>query len=268
MRKSGSRATIHGLHEAGGVRFLAMELVAGEDLAARIARGPLAVDAALGLARQIANALAAAHANGVVHRDLKPANIRVTTRDEVKVLDFGLAKALEPPTTNAEATAAPTSTSPGTAAGLILGTAAYMSPEQARGQAADRRADVWGFGCVLYEMLTGRQPFRGATISDTLAAVLRAEPDWAALPSETPASIRRLLDRCLEKDPERRLHDITDARLEIDDAGREPFERSYAAGPRPSRLPWVLFGAATLAALATGDLLLVPTEAVDPVSRR
>jgi len=244
-------ATIHGLHEAGGVRFLAMELVPGEDLAARLARGPLAVDVALGFARQTANALAAAHANGVIHRDLKPANIRITPRGEVKVLDFGLAKALEPlATKGSEPSGAPTVTSAETAAGLILGTAAYMSPEQARGQAADQRADVWAFGCVLYEMLTGRQPFSGATISDLLAAVLRAEPDWAALPPETPPSIRRLLRRCLEKDPERRLHDIADARIEIDDAGREPLEVSHAAGPRPSRVPWGLFGAATLVALA------------------
>jgi hypothetical protein len=245
-------ATIHGLHEAGGMRFLAMELVPGEDLAERLARGPLAVDGALGLARQIANALAAAHANGVIHRDLKPANIRITPRGEVKVLDFGLAKALEPsPTPGSAPSRSPTVTSAETAAGLILGTAAYMSPEQARGQAADQRADVWAFGCVLYEMLTGRQPFGGATISDLLAAVLRAEPDWAALPPETPPAIRRLLRRCLEKDPERRLHDIADARIEIDDAGREPLEGVPAAGhARPSRVAWGLFGAATLVALA------------------
>ena len=253
-------ATVHGLHavpsDDGGpaLRFLTMELVAGEDLTERIARGPLPIDEALGFARQIANALAAAHASGVIHRDIKPANIRFTPRGEVKVLDFGLAKALDPATPAAisDPSSSPTMTSTGTVAGLILGTAAYMSPEQARGHAVDRRADVWSFGCVLYEMLTGKQVFRGATVSDMLAAVLRADPDWEALPPETPAPIRRLLRRCLAKDPERRLHDVADARIEIDDAASEPLVPAAPSIARrgPSRLPWVLFALVSLVALA------------------
>jgi len=244
-------ATIHGMHKAGGVPFLAMEIVTGEDLTERIARGRLPVDEALGLARQIATALATAHASGVIHRDLKPANVRITPRGEVKVLDFGLAKALEPPTraVGSDPSLSPTMTSAGTVAGMILGTAAYMSPEQARGHEVDRRADVWSFGCVLYEMLTGRQVFSGATVSDMLAAVLRAEPEWEALPQETPASIRRLLRRCLAKDPEHRLHDVADARIEIDDAASKPDEPAIVHR-EPARLPWVLLAVVGLVAVA------------------
>src|SRR5262245_53999195 len=172
---------IHGLHHAQGVRFLAMELVQGEDLAQRLQRGAMPLEEAIAVARQIADALEAAHESGVVHRDLKPANIQITPEGKVKVLDFGLAKAFESDSASGSPSLSPTVTSAGTRAGMILGTAAYMSPEQARGRSVDRRTDIWAFGCVLLEMLTARQIFGGETISDSMAAVLRAEPDWKVL---------------------------------------------------------------------------------------
>jgi serine/threonine-protein kinase len=252
-------ATIHGLHEHEGLRFLAMELVPGEDLASRLSRGPVVLEEALAFAGQIADALEAAHASGVVHRDLKPSNIRITPDGKVRVLDFGLAKAGEAPRTQAETdpSLSPTVTSVGSVAGVILGTAAYMSPEQARGAPVDRRADTWAFGCVLYEMLAGRGAFKGETTSDTLAAVLRADPDWNALPARTPPSIRRLLRRCLEKRPERRLHSAADARLEIDDAASEPIEpvsgETGKAVGRRTWVPWlVALACAIVAAVALG----------------
>ena len=216
-------AHIHGLEESDGVRALVMELVEGEDLAERITRGPIPLDEALPIARQIAEALEAAHGQGTIHRDLKPANIKVRRDGVVKVLDFGLAKAMDPvssPFTAAALTNSPTITSPAamTGAGIILGTAAYMSPEQARGRAVDKRADIWALGCVLYEMLAGIRPFAGDDVTDTIAAVVRTEPDWSKLPADTPAAIRRLLRRCLEKDRTHRLSDAAVARLEIDDA--------------------------------------------------
>ncbi len=224
-----SIATLYGFEEADGVRLLVLELVPGETLEERLARGPLAVEEALSLARQIADALEAAHAKGVVHRDLKPGNVKITPEERVKVLDFGLAKALQP-------TAAPDPyTSPTvTRAGAVLGTAAYMSPEQARGREVDRRADVWAFGCVLFAMLSGLRPFGGNTSPVTLAAVLRDEPDWSALPREVPPSVRRLLRLCLEKDPERRLRDAADIRLEIEEALEE---RRRGGRRRASRRP-------------------------------
>jgi serine/threonine-protein kinase len=214
-------AGIYGFHDHAGVRFLAMELVPGEDLAERLRRGPLPVAEALEVARQIAEALEAAHEQGVIHRDLKPANIRITQDGKVKVLDFGLAKALEKATGGGDGRdpgMSPTITSLGTVAGVILGTAAYMSPEQARGKPVDKRADIWAFGCVLFELLTGTRPFDGETISDTLAAVLARDADWSLLPAGKPEKVRDLLQRCLEKDPKRRLRDIGDARLELDEA--------------------------------------------------
>jgi eukaryotic-like serine/threonine-protein kinase len=217
-------AHLHGLEESSGIRALVMELVDGDDLSLHIGRG-MPLDEALPIARQIAHALGAAHEQGIIHRDLKPANIKIRADGTVKVLDFGLAKAIEPLSSSAAAAIANSAiTSPAalTGAGMILGTAAYMSPEQAKGRAADRRTDVWAFGVVLYEMLAGERPFKGDGVSDTLASVLTRQPDWTALPATTPPLIRRLLRRCLEKDRSRRLADMADAGLDIDDALSDP----------------------------------------------
>jgi Tol biopolymer transport system component len=211
---------IYGLEEANSTQFLVLELVDGESLDKRIARGPIPVDEALGIARQIAEALEAAHEKGIIHRDLKPANIAVTRDGQVKVLDFGLAKATNAASGNSELANSPTITSPAlmTGVGVILGTAAYMAPEQARGRTADRRSDIWAFGCVLYEMLTGSRAFGGEDVSDTLAFVLTKEPEWTLLPAETPSSLRRMLRRCLERERRRRLADIADARFDLDES--------------------------------------------------
>src|SRR5688500_14192341 len=215
-------AAIYGLEETNGRQALVMELVEGEELSALIARGPLPLDEALAIARQIAEALEAAHEQGIVHRDLKPGNVKVRADGTVKVLDFGLAKALEPAgfaSAPADLVASPTlqhsptlTAAHGTELGVILGTAGYMAPEQAKGKAVDRRADIWAFGVVLFEMLTGRRLFAGETVSDTLAAVLRQDVDWTLLPAELSEGYRRLLARCLERDPKRRLRDIGEAR--------------------------------------------------------
>ena len=217
-------AAIYGLEESDGITALVMELVEGDDLSQRIARGAIPLDEALPIAKQIAEALEAAHEQGIIHRDLKPANIKVRSDGTVKVLDFGLAKAMAPASSSDAAAVlsnGPTITSPAamTAAGVVLGTAAYMSPEQARGCPLDKRADIWSFGCVLYEILAGRRAFPGETMSDTIAAVLDREPDWTALPAGTPAAVRHLLSRCLMKDARQRLRDIGDARAEFDPTG-------------------------------------------------
>jgi Tol biopolymer transport system component len=211
---------IYGVDEADGYQFLILELVDGPTLADRIAKGSLPLAEALGIARQIAAALEAAHDRGIVHRDLKPANVVLTREGQAKVLDFGLAKAIDPGTSSFDVTNSPTLTSPAmlTSVGVILGTAAYMSPEQANGQQTDSAADLWAFGCVLYEMLTARRAFEGETVTEVLANVLKTEPDWHRLPIETPEGIRRLLRRCLRKEPTLRLRDMRDARLEIDEA--------------------------------------------------
>ncbi len=225
-------ASIYGIEESGAVTALVMELVEGEDLSQRISRGAIPIDEALPIARQIAEALEAAHDHGIIHRDLKPANIKVRSDGTVKVLDFGLAKTAGPGTRDpgSEHLAnSPTLSVHATEAGLILGTAAYMSPEQSAGKAVDRRTDLWAFGVVLMEMLTARQVFKGDTLSHVLAAVLKDEPDWSALPADTPASIHRLLRRCLEKDRKRRLPDAADVRLEIDEAP----EPARVSAPRP-----------------------------------
>ncbi len=265
-------AGIYGLHEANGVRFLAMELVPGEDLAERLKKGSVPYSEAMEIATQVAEALEAAHDQGIVHRDLKPANVRLTPDGKVKVLDFGLAKALETATTISGRGAAmsPTITSLGTVAGVILGTAAYMSPEQARGKPVDKRADVWGFGCLVFEMLSGSRPFEGETISDTLAAVLAKEPNWSALPAATPTRVRELLHRCLEKDVKRRLRDIHDARIDLVDSNRFLSEEKTVAVPvrRVTSVAIIAIAVALVSiaaaawALTRSDLSVAPAKLV------
>ena len=242
-------ATLYGVEEFQTKPFLVMELVEGETLAERIARGPLPVDEAMTLSQQIAEALEAAHEKGVIHRDLKPANIKVTPEGRVKILDFGLAKVLAGEAASLDSQS-PTATRH-TKVGAILGTASYMSPEQARGKSVDERTDIWAFGCVLYEALTGRVAFRGDTASDIIAAILDREPDWRALPESTPPSVRVVLRRCMQQDANRRLHDIADARIEIEEALSEPDTAvaSEAAQPRKQMLPWALMGIVSVAFL-------------------
>jgi len=283
-------ASIFGLEESGGVKALVMELVDGPTLAERLESGPLSFAESLSFAMQIAQALEEAHDKGIVHRDLKPQNIKASSEGKAKVLDFGLAKAMD--ATGSGSSAADLARSPtimnsptltavhGTQLGVILGTAAYMAPEQARGGAVDKRADIWAFGVVLYEMLTGRSLFAGPTVSDTLAGVLKTEIDWKVLPSETPAEIRRLLRRCMERNPKNRLHDIADARIVLDDllAGRTDAGEAPIAGPAPvatrhsdwpMNLTWLagglVIGALVLAGL--GRSLFQPQPARPPVVR-
>ena len=248
-------ATLYGLEESDGQQFLVMELVEGETLAARIARGPIPIDEALRLFAQIAEALEAAHEKGVVHRDLKPANIMITPEGKPKVLDFGLAKAVMEEGPSVGLSESPT-VARGTADGVILGTAPYMSPEQARGKSVDRRADIWAYGCCLYESLTGEAVFLGETVSDTIAKILEREPDWSALPERSSRWLHSLLRRCLQKDPARRLRDIGDARIEVEEELDTPLEAvsgDEARASRPGRnaLPWVMSAVAVaLAGLA------------------
>ncbi len=226
-------AAIYGLAESDGAPVLVLELVEGVTLDARLTRGALPLKEALDLGKQIAEALEAAHQKGIVHRDLKPANIKLTPEGRVKLLDFGLAKAFDLDGSDSKS---PTVT--GTNEGTVFGTPAYMSPEQARGETLDKRTDVWSFGCVLYELLTGRRAFSGATASDSISAILTAEPDWTALPGKTPEAVRSLLRRCLNKDRSRRLHDIADARIQIEEALAEPgTPGATGAGPLPGFSP-------------------------------
>jgi serine/threonine-protein kinase len=241
-------ASIYGLEESSGGRSLVMELVEGPTLAERIGAGPIPLEEALAIARQIGEALEAAHEKGIIHRDLKPANIKLTTDGKVKVLDFGLAKAFDSNAASGDPdlTSSPTLTLDSTRAGVILGTAGYMSPEQARGKPVDKRADIWAFGVVLFEMLTGKTTFEGETVSDTLAAVLRADIDWRQLPAGTPPKVRRLLQRCLERDSKKRLRDIGDAWMEID-APDEAAAPASAPAPAPgTRAWWLPWAAAAL----------------------
>jgi serine/threonine-protein kinase len=253
-------AGIYGFEESPAVTGIVLELVEGPTLSDRIARGPLPLDEALAVATQVIGALEAAHEKEIVHRDLKPANIKLTPAGAVKVLDFGLAKAMESLGAPAriDLTMSPTMVSPTTQAGVILGTPAYMSPEQARGKEVDQRTDIWAFGCLLYEMLTGQLPFApGETVSDAIAAVLTREPDWNALPADTPASVRRLLRRCLHKDADRRLHHIADARLELADADPEDVHRAISATQSSPLFNRVMPFALVALALATVTLALL-----------
>ncbi|HEX5109559.1 MAG TPA: protein kinase [Vicinamibacterales bacterium] len=245
-------AVIHELKEVDGAKYLILELVEGETLAEVIARGPVPVAEAIAFARQIAEALEAAHDRGVVHRDLKPSNVKITPEGRVKVLDFGLAKIHESSKAPPGLSRSPTLSAMNTAAGVILGTAAYMSPEQVRGKEVDRRADIWAFGCVLYEMLAGKKTFaQGETVSDTLANILARHPDWESLPAETAPKVRALLERCLRKDPSRRLQDMGNARIELEEASGET---DTAAAPPSKRREWALAAAAVLLCLLTTGL--------------
>ncbi len=252
-------AHIHGLEESGGVRALVMELVEGDDLSQRIVRGAIPVDEALPIAKQIADALEAAHQQGIIHRDLKPANIKLRPDGAVKVLDFGLAKALAPEQDLASGThrsQSPTITSPAmlTGLGIVLGTAAYMAPEQAKGREADKRSDIWAFGCVLYEMLTGRRPFDGEDMTDVLGAVVRLEPAWEALPSDVPAPVRTLVRQCLVKDRRRRVGDIAAVLFVLDhQASLAP---TAPVAPRSNRIAWLVAALATSTLIATAVVAL------------
>jgi serine/threonine-protein kinase len=260
-------AHVHGLEESDGVRALVMELVEGEDLAERLARGAIPVAEALLIAKQIADALEAAHEQGIIHRDLKPANIKVRRDGTVKVLDFGLAKALEPTgVALASVSQSPTIVTEALSqSGVILGTAAYMSPEQARGKAVDTRADIWAFGCVLYEMLTGQRAFDGQGVSETLARVIEREPHWARLPATLPPGVRTYIIRCLQKDPRQRVQAIGDVRLALEGAF-ETAAPAPAAGRR--RLALVAVAAIVVSAAISGTLVWLTTRGAEPAPPR
>jgi serine/threonine protein kinase len=271
-------ATIYGLEQSGGVTCLVMELVPGETLAERVKAGPVPIEEALKIAVQIAEALEAAHEKSIIHRDLKPANVKVTPENKVKVLDFGLAKAFEGDATAEDMGNSPTLTRAATMQGVILGTAAYMSPEQARGKAVDKRTDIWAFGCVLYELLTGKHAFDGEDTTEILAAVLKSEPDWNRLPTTTPPAIRMLLKRCLQKDRTLRLRDAGDVRIELNEALSAPSSMSQsiaapviairALGRRELFLgsgAWLMVAA--IASIATWILKPLSSPLLQPVSR-
>jgi eukaryotic-like serine/threonine-protein kinase len=263
-------AAIYGVESSDSVPALVLEMVDGPTLAERIDRGALPLEEALPIARQVADALEAAHANGFIHRDLKPANIKVRGDGTVKVLDFGLAKAMAGDRSSAAVATAPTITTPAmTAIGTIMGTAAYMSPEQARGRVVDKRSDIWAFGAVLYEMLTGRRAFDGDDVSDTLANVLKREPDWTAVPPQTPAAVVRVMRRCLVKDPRQRTHDMADVRIELDERTLQDTPTVSAGSPRLKTIErgaW-LAAALVLAALAFAASALWRGRALDPVAQ-
>jgi eukaryotic-like serine/threonine-protein kinase len=265
-------AAIYGFEDSCNVHALVMELVEGPTLVERIKSAAIPLDEALHLAKQICEAVEYAHERGVIHRDLKPANIKLASNDSIKVLDFGLAKALEGDAPSTDISSSPTISRMATQAGIILGTAAYMSPEQAKGKSVDRRTDIWAFGCVLYEMVTGKMVFSGETVTDTLAAVIKSEPDWKLLPAATPARIRDMLQRCLKKDPRQRLQAIGDARIAIEETLSDATGSTAAAGVLPGMpaqnkwrraLPWYVIGglAIALALAVVGYVLRAPQPA-------
>ena len=266
-------AAIYGFEDSGATHALVLELVDGPTLADRIEHGPIALADALPLAKQIAEALEAAHELGIVHRDLKPANIKVRADGTVKVLDFGLAKSMDPAAgSSADATNSPTLTSPAmTQVGMILGTAAYMAPEQARGKAVDKRADVWAFGAVLFEMLTGARAFPGDDLTDTLAAVVRAEPTWALLPPSLPSTLVVYLKRCLHKDPKQRIPDMAAMRLALEgafDTAAPPTTMATASARSPRSMVWVLAATTVMSLGVAGYALWNRPAAVQQTSAR
>jgi eukaryotic-like serine/threonine-protein kinase len=263
-------ASIYGLEDSGATHALVMELVEGPTLADRIKQGPIPIDEALRIAKQICEALEYAHERGIVHRDLKPANVKVTNDDAVKVLDFGLAKAIESDAASVDISTSPTMSRMATLAGVLLGTAAYMSPEQAKAKPADRRADIWAFGCVLYEMLTGQMAFNGETVTETLASVIRSEPDWLELPPATPVRVRVLLQRCLQKDPKQRLQAIGDARIVLEEVLSGTPDPSLGGSVQFSvplwrrALPWVVAGLLAAALIAVVAVWKIAAHATVP----
>src|SRR6202521_4886647 len=270
-------ATIFGLEHSDGVQYLVMELVLGETLQERVKReGAVPIEEALAIAKQIAEALEAAHEKAIIHRELKPANVKLTPEGKVKVWDYGLAKAFEGDSANDDPSNSPTLSAAATMQGTILGTAAYMSPEQAKGKAVDKRTDIWAFGCVLYELLAGKQAFHGESTTEILASVLREEPDWRALPGSAPVKIRELLKRCLQKDLRQRLHDAADARIEIEEALAAPAMEQPAPAAKGVRalgrralilsLCTLLLGA-TLTGFAVWKLKPAPALPPQPISR-
>ena len=264
-------ASIYGLEQAGGKPFLVLELVEGQTLTERLKKGRIPLDETLDICRQIAEGLEAAHEKGIIHRDLKPSNVKFTPEGKVKILDFGLARALQDQTETADLSHSPTITDEMTRPGVVLGTATYMSPEQARGKTVDKRADIWAFGCILFECLAGKRAFEGANISEILASILKEEPDWGALPPATPWKLKDLLHRCLQKNPKERLHDMADVRIILDDAmlpdARVPV---VAAAPTERRraLPWVLFAVMAVAAAAFAlQYMMTPKRLPMPTRR-
>ncbi len=263
-------AAIHSFEHADDVHFLVLELVPGETLQERVAKGPVPVEEALEVCRQIAEGVEAAHEKGVIHRDLKPANVKVTPEGRVKILDFGLAKAFEAETTVTDISQSPTLTEEMTRAGVILGTAAYMSPEQAKGKPVDKRTDIFAFGCVLYELLTGKRVFEGETAAETIAAVLKSGPKWEKLPSDTPWRIKELLDDSLQKEVRDRPHDISHARIQINKALKEPatvLPMETVSAVQPSQLKrtisWsIVFVIAVIAGVTFWSMIRSPIPAL------